>query len=87
MGKRQKIVLILYAFAVFILGFVYVPYTQYFSNGVKIYRGHFIRPTIITMILQTEIPQNTDVDASLIIAEEIALTAIAGAAFLLLNRK
>ena len=85
MRKRQKIVLILYAFAVFILGFVYVPYTQYFSNGVKIHKGHHIRPT---MLWQTNISTyNVDIDAFLIIAEVIALTAIAGAIFLVLKRE
>ena len=85
MGKRQKLILILYAFAVFILGFVYVPYTQHFQNGIKIHKGHHIRPTMIWL---TDIAsQRADIDASLIIAEVIALTAIAGAIFLVLKRE
>ncbi|MDP3297987.1 MAG: hypothetical protein Q8N09_10455 [Thermodesulfovibrionia bacterium] len=86
MGKRQKLILILYAFAIFILGFVYVPYTQYFSNGVKIHKGHHIRPTMLwTTKISTH--QSVDIDASLIIAEIIALTAISAALFLLSKRE
>ncbi len=86
MGKRQKLILILYAFAVFILGFVYLPYTQHFQNGIKIHTGHFIRPTKIWL---TEIASRSsvDIDASLMIAEIIALTAISAALFLLSKRE
>ncbi len=84
MKKRQKLILILYAFAVFYISFIYVPYTQYYSNGVKTHAGHFFRSTFLYIV---DSPKgNVDIDAHLIIAEVIALTAIATAACLILKR-
>lgn len=86
MGKRQKLILILYAFAVFIISFVYIPYTRYLGGGMKIHKGHHLRPTML-WITKISTQQSVDIDASLIIAEVIALTAIAGAIFLVLKRE
>ena len=84
MRTRQKLILILFALAVFYISFVYVPYAQYYSNGVKTHAGHFFRPTFLYI---TELPgSNLDIDAELIIAEVIALTAITTAVFLILKR-
>jgi len=84
MRKRQKLILILYAFAVFFVGFVYVPYDRYYQNGVKEFIGHHIRAKLIPF----EYPWGyINIDAPLIIAEVIAFTALAIVAFLLLKRE
>jgi heme/copper-type cytochrome/quinol oxidase subunit 4 len=81
MRKRQKLILIIYSIAVFIIGFIYVPYTRYYSGGIKTHAGHYFRPTFLYM---TELPKGyVNIDAELIIAEIIALTAIFGAFYLI----
>jgi len=46
MMKRQKLILILYAFAVFFLSFVYAPYVRYYPNGAVQFVGHHLRPKL-----------------------------------------
>lgn len=88
MGKRQKLILILYAFAVFLVSFLYVPIVRYYSDGVKIHAGHSMRPTILTILWVVESPKGyVNIDAQLMIAEIIALTAIAAAGILFLKRQ
>jgi hypothetical protein len=90
MRKRQKLILIFYAIGVFLLSFVYVPYARYYPNCVKAFIGHHLRAKISKIILGGEDLWGYGyivIDAPLIIAEVLALTAIAGVAFLLLKRE
>jgi hypothetical protein len=92
MRKRQKLILILYAFVVFLFTFVYVPYNKFYAGGVKRYVGHHIRTRLWEYVFgQDQWPttriRETVIDAPLIIAEVLAFTVIAVVAVLLLQRK
>ena len=87
MGKRQKIILILYMYAVVFLGFLYVPYVRYFPNGAKKFIGHQWRIRILELSpWETQTWGNVAIDGTLIIAEVLSITAIVAVAFLLLKR-
>ncbi len=96
MGKRLKLLIILYAFSVFIVSFIYVPYNRFHQGGAKTFLGHHLRGTIRNFFeiewkfAMTDASGNVlsvGIDAQLIIAEVIALTAIIAAAILVLHRK
>lgn len=96
MGKRQKLILIFYAFSVFIVSFLYVPYTQFHQGGVKSFLGHHLRATIGNFIgIQWKFSKrdisgtmlSVSIDSQLIIAEVIALTAIAVAGVMFFKKK
>jgi len=96
MGKRQKIIIMFYAFSVFIVSFIYVPYNRFHTNGAITFLGHNLRGTIrnffgmewkFAMKDASGTFVSVGIDAQLIIAEVIALTAIAVAGFLFLKRE
>ncbi len=96
MGKRQKLILMFYAFSVFIISFIYVPYNRFHPEGIKSFVGHHLRATIgnflgIEWKFSMKDTSGTliavSVDSQLIIAEVIALTAIAVAGVLLFKRE
>jgi hypothetical protein len=88
MGRRQKIVLILYVYAVLFLGFIYVPYVRYYPNGVKNFIGHHLRIKLFELSpWETMTWGHVGIDANLIIAEILAITAIVVVAFLLFKRE
>lgn len=80
MRVRQKFILVIYGLTVFISSFLYVPYAQFYSGGLKTYAGYHLRSTPFWI---TEIPgRYLSIDSDLILAQVVALTAMAGAAFL-----
>ena len=88
MGRRQKIVLILYVYAVVFLGFIYVPYVRYYPNGVKNFIGHHLRIKLFELYpWETKTWGHVGIDANLIIAEILSITAIVVVAFLLFKRE
>ena len=88
MRKRQKLILIIYLYLVMILGFIYVPYIKNFPNGVKKYVGHHLRIKLMSFTPWENTQWGyTTIDANLIIAEILAVTAIFAVAFLLLKRE
>lgn len=93
MRKRQKLVLILYAFAVFIIGFLYVPYVRFYSDGIKTSAGHHIRIPLLEHLFNADLWEKTKlggytaIDAQLIVAEVIALTAVAIAIYFILQER
>lgn len=83
MGKRQKIILIIYVYAVMFIGFLYVPYVKYYPNGAKSFIGHHLRFGLVELApWETGTMGNTAIDATMIIAELLSITAIAVVAFL-----
>lgn len=87
MGRRQKLLLIIYVYAVLFLSFIYVPYERYFPGGVKKFIGHHLRIKLLEMHPWDKTTWgNVTIAADLIIAEVLALTAITVVAFLLLKR-
>lgn len=88
MRKRQKIILILYVYAVTFLGFLYVPYIRSYPGGVQRFIGHHFRIKWLQIYpWETRISGSVFIDANLIIAELLAITAITVVAFLLLKRE
>jgi hypothetical protein len=88
MRKRQKIILILYVYAVVFLGFIYVPYVRYYPNGARKFMGHHFRVKLLQMYpWETNTYGPTVIDANLMIAEILSITAIVVVAFLLLKRE
>ena len=87
MRKRQKIILILYMYMVIFIGFIYVPYNVYYPNGAKKFVGHHFRVRLFELVpWEKKVWGHTGIDANLIIAEIIALTAVAVVIFLLFKR-
>ncbi len=87
MKKRQKLVLIIYFYAVLFIGFLYVPYIQHFSNGAMRFAGHRVRFKIWELTpWQPTYIENLTIDANLIIAELFAITAMTVVIFLFLER-
>lgn len=85
MRKRQKLVLLLYAFVVFFTSFIYVPCDRYYQGGIKTYAGNYLRSTPLWSIPK---PWGyIAINADLILAQVIAFTAIAAYLFLLLRRE
>ena len=87
MRKRQKFVLIIYFYAVLLLGFLYVPYNRHLTDCSERYIGHHLRFKIWGVTpWQPYSLGVTTIDANLIIAELLALTAMTVVVFLLLKR-
>jgi hypothetical protein len=88
MRKRQKLILVIYVYAVLFLGFLYVPYVRYYPNGAKKFIGHHFRSGLLEIMpWDSKLWGNVSMDANLIIAEILAITAIAVVAFLLFKRE
>ena len=88
MKKRQKLVLIIYFYVVLFLGFLYVPYIRHFANGSQSFIGHHLRFRIWD-IMPWEASYTggaTTIDANLIIAELLAITAMTVVTYFLLKR-
>ena len=87
MRKRQKIILILYMYMVVFLGFIYVPYLQHYPNGMKKFTGHHFRVRLFEEFLwEKTVWGYMTIDANLIIAEIIAITAVVVVIFLLFKK-
>ncbi len=87
MRKRQKIILITYMYVVVFLGFIYVPYKQSFPNGVEKFVGHHFRVRLFEILpWEKQVWGATTIDANLIIAEIISVTAVAVVIFLLFKK-
>lgn len=77
MKKRQKLVLIIYFYSVLFLGFLYVPYIRHLTDGRKLYIGHHLRFKIWGITPWQPYSMGiTSIDANLIIAELLAITAM-----------
>jgi len=88
MGKRQKLLLLIYIYLVIFLGFLYVPYIQHYPNGVSKFVGHHFRFRLLEISpWDTKIWGHTTIDATLIIAEILAITLVAGTIFVLLKKE
>ncbi len=85
MRKRQKIILIIYAFYVFFISFLYIPYNRYFQGGIKTYAGNHLSSSPFWN--SPQLMGNVSIDSDLIIAQLLAITAIAGAALLFFKRE
>ncbi len=85
MRKRQKLILIIYAFYVFFFSFLYVPYSRYYQGGIKTYAGNHFRSTPFWN--SPQLTGAVSIDSDLIIAQLLAITAIAGAALLFFKRE
>jgi len=85
MKKRQKMILLLYAYLVFFFGFLYVPFVQHYAPCVDSYAGHHFRHGF-TEILGIEYWSGSKftstIDSNMIIAELFVLTALVTAAIL-----
>ncbi len=87
MGKRQKIILIIYVYIVMFIGFLYVPYVRYRPNGSRTFIGHHFKPKILALFSDNpELWGSIAIDGNLIIAEILSITAIVVVAFLLLKK-
>ncbi len=87
MGKRQKIILVIYVYIVMLIGFLYVPYVRYHPNGSRVFIGHHLKPKILALFSdKQELWGSIAIDGNLIVAEIFAITAIVGAAYLLLKK-
>ena len=96
MGILQKFIIMFYAFSVFIISFIYVPYNRFYQDGAKTFLGHHLRAPIrdfFGMEWKFALKDVSgafiyiSIDSQLIIAEVIALTAIAVAGCLFLKRE
>jgi hypothetical protein len=86
--KRQKLLLIIYLYAVGIISFIYVPYVQFLPDGARQFIGHHFRGRLVqVMPWGNKIIGYAVIDSHLIIAEVLAMTAITIAAFMLLKRR
>ena len=87
MRKRQKIILIFYMYLVVFLGFIYVPYNQSFPNGAEKFVGHHFRVRLFELTpWERQVWGPTTIDANLIIAEIISVTAVAVVIFVLFKK-
>ena len=89
MSKLQKLVLVLYALAVFVITFVYVPYICYFEDGIRKYNGHHMRAKASQLFHYggTKIRGFCEIDTSLVFVEVFTITLVAVAAILFLQKK
>ena len=84
MRKRQKIILVMYMYAVIFFGFIYVPYMQHHPNGVRKFVGHHLRVRLFEITpWEKSVWGYVTIDANLIIAEILAITAVTVVIFLL----
>ncbi len=88
MSKLQKLVLVPYAFAVFVITFAYVPYVCYFDDGVRKYNGHHMRAKASQIFHYegTSIRGFCEIDSSLVSVEVFTITLMAIAAILFRRR-
>jgi hypothetical protein len=89
MNKLQKLVLALYAFAVFIITFAYVPYLCHFEDGIRKYNGHHMRAKASQLFHYegTSIRGFCEIDSSLVFVEVFTITVMVVAAILFLQKK
>ncbi len=88
MRKRQKIILIVYMYMIVFLGFLYVPYVKFFPGGMKKFVGHHFRIGLFEAIpWEKQEWGYVAIDANLIIAEILAISAIAVVVFLLFKQE
>ena len=91
MKKRQKLVIIIYAFCVFLLGFVFVPYTSYYKDCIRSYSGHHLRAGIAKYLgidpWSPGIYVGREINGQIMLAELFAITVVAISIFLLLQKK
>ncbi len=74
-------------YMVILLGFIYVPYDVYYPNGAKKFVGHHLRVRFFELVpWEKKIWGQVVIDANLIIAEILALTAVTVVIFLLFKR-
>jgi threonine/homoserine efflux transporter RhtA len=86
--KRQKLLLIIYLYAVAFISFIYVPYVQFLPNGAREFVGHHFRGKLMqVMPWGNKVIGYAVIDSHLIIAEVLAITAITIAAFMLLKSR
>ena len=84
MRKRQKIILVMYMYAVIIFGFIYVPYVKHLPGGMKQFVGHHLRVRFFEITTwEKTVWGPVTIDANLIIAELLAITAVTIVIFLL----
>lgn len=75
-------------YMVVFLGFIYVPYIQHYPNGMQKFTGHHLRVRLFEDLLwEKNTWGHMTIDANLIIAEIIAVTAVVAAIFLLLKKE
>lgn len=87
MRKRQKLVLIIYFYATLFLGFLYVPYIRSYANGSQSFIGHRLRFSIWGLMpREASYTGATIIDANLIIAELLAVTAMTVVIYLFFKR-
>ena len=87
MRKRQKIILIIYMYLVVFLGFIYVPYNRSFPNGVEKFVGHPFRVRLFEITpWEKQVWGPTTIDANLIIAEILSITAVVVVIFFLFKK-
>jgi hypothetical protein len=71
----------------FFLGFIYVPYDVYYPNGAKKFVGHHLRVRLFELVpWEKKVWGQTAIDANLIIAEILAITAVTVVIFILFKR-
>lgn len=89
MRKRQKLLLIIYAFFIFILSFSYAPIICHYEAGVKEYKGHYVRATARELTRQNGFRSYKfcTIDSFLLFNEILGITLITGTLFLLLKKK
>ena len=89
MSKLQKLVLVPYAFTVFVITFAYVPYICYFEDGIRKYNGHHMRAKARQLFHYegTSIRGFCEIDSSLVLVEVITVTLMAVAAIFFLQKK
>jgi hypothetical protein len=70
------------------LAFIYVPYLQHYPNGLKKFTGHHFRVRLFEEFpWEKTVWGYMTIDANLIIAEIIAITAVVAVIFILFKRE
>jgi hypothetical protein len=89
MSKLQKLVLVPYALAVFVITFAYVPYVCYFEDGIRKYNGHHMRAKASQLFQYegTRIRGFCEIDSSLVFVEVFTITLMAVAVILFLKKR
>ncbi len=74
-------------YMVVIMGFIYVPYKQYYPNGAQKFVGHHLRVRLFEVLpWEKSVWGMVVIDSNLIIAEVLSITAITAAIFLLFKK-
>lgn len=89
MRKRQKLLLTIYALIMLILSFAYAPIICHYENGIKEYKGHYLRATAKKITSQSGFKSYRfcTVDSFLMFNEILGITLLTGTIFLLLSKK